>query len=182
MRRQVWLVRHPPVARAWAHRCYGQSDPPLSRAGGAMLAGLAEQLAALGPQRVVHSGWRRTAGLARRVAQLAGCEVQVDSAWSERHFGTWEGQGWHAIWRETGDAMDRMMTDPHGFRPGGGETTAELAERAFAAFDTLPEGDSIVVTHGGPIAALLARAAGTGLESLVHFIPAAGSTSLVQTS
>lgn len=171
----VWLVRHPPVAHAWAGRCYGQSDPGLSRAGLAMLDPLATSLAAFGPALVVHSYWRRTTGLAQRVAQRAACPIIADRRWSERHFGTWEGRSWQAIWRETGNAMDGMMTDPHGFRPGGGETTAELAERACAAFDALPSGPVVVITHGGPIAALRARAAGAALEALVAHVPSTGT-------
>jgi broad specificity phosphatase PhoE len=106
---------------------------------------------------VVHSGLIRTRLLAERIAIVAGCRLEEDTAWRERSFGAWEGLSWNAIYRSTGSAMDGMIDAPDHFRPGGGETTSELARRAALAWDSLPRGSGIVVTHGGPIAALLGR-------------------------
>jgi broad specificity phosphatase PhoE len=53
--------------------------------------------------------------------------------------------------------MDGIIDAPDTFRPGGGETTFELAARVTAAATALPEGRGIVVAHGGPIAALLGQ-------------------------
>lgn len=150
----VVLVRHTEVARAWRGRCYGASDVPLSHAGMAATRPLARDLAALAPAWIVHSGLIRTAVLADRIAALAGCPVTCDPDWRERDFGTWEGQSWAAIYRATGNAMDGMIDAPATFRPGGGDTTIELAARVDAAWRRLPPGTGIVVTHGGPIAAL----------------------------
>ncbi len=51
--------------------------------------------------------------------------------------------------------MDGMIDAPNRFRPGGGETTNELATRAIAWLASLPaEASIIAVSHGGPIAAL----------------------------
>lgn len=124
---------------------------------------------------VVHSGAIRTHRLAMAIAGYAGVPVTADPDWLERDFGAWEGRRWHAIWRETGDLMDRMMTDPAGFRPGGGETGAELARRARAAWDRLPiTGTTLVVAHGGPIAAIRAGQAGAPLERMIDFVPRCG--------
>ncbi|WP_010161734.1 histidine phosphatase family protein [Sphingomonas sp. PAMC 26617] len=171
----VLLVRHPPVALAWRKRCYGRSDMGWSRAGLAMARGLAEELSAVPIDAIVHSGALRTARLAAMIARRRGVPVQADTGWLERDFGTWEGRTWHAIWRETGDLMDRMMTDPAGFRPGGGETGLDLSERACAAWGRLPgSGTTLVIAHGGPIAAVRAWQAGEPLEAMVGFIPACG--------
>ncbi|WP_222872436.1 histidine phosphatase family protein [Hankyongella ginsenosidimutans] len=107
----------------WRARCYGVTDVPLARAAFA----LPEPPPV---ERVVHSGLRRTRGPAEKLAAALGVPRIEDAQWRERDFGTWEGQTWHAIYRATGDAMDGMLTDPEGFRPGGdGETTMELAWR-----------------------------------------------------
>ncbi len=175
MTARVLLVRHPPVAKAWAGRCYGRSDMGWSRAGTAMARTLAVTLAAQAPACIVHSGARRTRQLADRVAALAGCPIAADPRWLERDFGTWEGRSWDAIWRETGDLMDGMMTDPAGFRPGGGETGADLAARVQAAWQALPTaGDTLVVAHGGPIAAIRTWLAGEPLDRMVAHIPQLG--------
>ncbi|TXG82322.1 MAG: hypothetical protein E6R12_11790 [Sphingomonadales bacterium] len=123
----LWLLRHPPVAVTWRARCYGVTDAPLARAAFA----LPEPPPV---EQVVHSGLRRTRGPAEKLAAVLGVPRIEDAQWRERDFGTWEGQTWHAIYRATGDAMDGMLTDPEGFRPGGdGETTMELAWRVVGA-------------------------------------------------
>ena len=172
---RVLLLRHPPVARAWAGRCYGRSDMGLSRAGSAMARTLTAVLAGYGITGVVHSDLRRTRPLAQAIAAANGCPAVADTRWRERDFGAWEGRRWTAIWRETGDEMDRMMTDPATFRPGGGETGTALTARVVAAWDDLPhEGLTLVVAHGGPFAAMRTRLAGDPPERMVAHIPACG--------
>ena len=175
MSASVLLLRHPPVALAWRKRCYGRSDMGWSRAGTAMAHALADQLASRPIDAIVHSGALRTRRLAERIAFARAIPVSEDAGWLERDFGTWEGRTWHAIWRETGDLMDRMITDPTGFRPGGGETGADLSHRAQAAWGRLPtSGTTLVIAHGGPIAALRTWQARAPLEAMVRFIPACG--------
>lgn len=176
MTRRILLVRHTQVALRWRGRCYGCSDMGLSRAGTAHAATLASILSAFPLTAIVHSGLIRTRLLADRIACATGLVPITDPRWRERDFGTWEGRSWHAIWRETGSAMDGMMTDPAGFRPGGGETGQELADRAAQALAALPaHGTLLVLTHGGPIASLRAHAAGRPLTEAAAFIPPPGA-------
>ena len=175
MSARILLVRHPPVARAWAGRCYGRSDMGWSREGAVVADRLVDQLAAERVGAIVHSGAGRTRRLAEMVARRAGCPVRADTRWAERDFGTWEGRSWHAIWRETSDLMDRIMTDPTGFRPGGGETGLELSLRAQVAWNALHvSANVLVITHGGPIAALRTIWAGQPLERMIEFVPEPG--------
>ena len=133
------LVRHPPVAKAWQKRCYGQSDPGLSREGQKMVAPLVDQLVALKPDIIIHSDMVRTRAIATLLADRLGLVSTAESLWRERYFGAWEGTTWNAIYRATGNAMDGMIDAPDRFRPGGGETTAELMMRVQKAMDTLPK-------------------------------------------
>lgn len=176
MTQRLLLVRHPPVCRRWSGRCYGASDMGWSRVGQAMARALVERLAAEAPEVVIHSDLIRTRRLAERLAGRLGLLPRADPRWRERHFGAWEGRGWQAIWRETGTLMDRLMTDPATFRPGGdGETGAELRDRVLAAAADLPrDGTIVIVAHGGPIATLRATLAGAPLEEAARFIPACG--------
>jgi broad specificity phosphatase PhoE len=51
--------------------------------------------------------------------------------------------------------MLRMLTDPVTYRPGGGETTLEMRNRVTDFVASLPRlGVIVLVTHGGPIAAV----------------------------
>ena len=176
MSARVLLVRHTPVAKAWAGRCYGRSDMGLSRAGTMSMRALAGDLAAQPFATIVHSGATRTRVLAERIASLTGRPVATDPRWLERDFGSWEGRRWQAIWRETGDLMDRMMTDPAGFHPGGGESGQDLTLRVRAAWDALPTAaDTLVVSHGGPIAALRTLLAGDPMQRMIDAVPPCGS-------
>jgi broad specificity phosphatase PhoE len=176
MKARVLLVRHPPVAKAWAGRCYGRSDMAWSRVGMKMAGELAERLAAEPLAMIVHSGAIRTRRLAEMIGKRSGVSVRSDPRWQERDFGAWEGRSWNAIWRETGSLMDRMITDPAGFRPGGGETGVELMHRVQAAWDDLDAtGDTLIVAHGGSIAAIRAHAAGHAPERMIEFVPQHGA-------
>jgi broad specificity phosphatase PhoE len=175
------LLRHPAVARAWAGRCYGSSDVPLSRAGRASIPEIVESLEKYHIDTVVHSGVARTRPIAEAVAAAFGVPVVADPAWRERDFGTWEGRSWNAIWRETGNAMDGMTEAPANFRPGDtGETTHELRDRVLAAHARLPEGGVLVVTHGGPIAALLGTLAGESVERWPALVPPCGTFRVIR--
>ncbi len=171
----VTLVRHPEVAVRWRGRCYGVSDMGLSRAGRAAAAALVRSVAAEAPDVVLWSGLRRTGMVAEPLARRTGAELVADPRWRERDFGTWEGRTWAAIYRETGSAMDGMITDPEGFRPGGGETTGELCRRIANAWRDRPAATKLVIlAHGGPIAALRALLAGAPPSRLTDFIPPVG--------
>jgi broad specificity phosphatase PhoE len=175
----VRLVRHTAIALAWKGRCYGASDVPLSRAGKADAIRLAAELAAAEPHWVLHSGLMRTRFLAKRIAAHAGCPLHEDSGWRERDFGAWEGRTWTEIYRTSGDAMDGMINAPGEFRPGCGETTSELADRATAAYERLPGGNGVVVTHGGPIAALIGRRQNLPVTDWLTLVPPWGSLIVV---
>ncbi|WP_235513171.1 MULTISPECIES: histidine phosphatase family protein [unclassified Sphingomonas] len=175
----VLLLRHPPVALAWKGRCYGRSDMGWSRAGRAMARRIVGELPPV--DAIVHSGALRTSRLAAMVAQAQGVPVSADPRWLERDFGAWEGRGWNAIWRESGAAMDRMMTEAETYRPGGGETGRDVADRVQAAWDALPYVATVlVVAHGGPIATLHTLRAGQPLAGAVDFIPACGEVVTLQ--
>lgn len=168
------LVRHTAVARRWAGRCYGHSDMGLSRVGQADARRRAIEIAKWHPTLIVHSDLSRTRMLAQRIAVLAGVPCIADQAWRERDFGTWEGRSWTSIYRDTGNAMDGMINTPTSFRPGGGETTAELATRALAALRALPKGRVVVVAHGGPIASIRGLRAEAAVDEWASLIPMPG--------
>ena len=137
---------------------------------------LVHELASLEPDIIIHSNMKRTRAIAMPLAQKLGIAPINAPLWRERDFGTWESRSWASIYRETGNAMDGMIDDPEHFRPGGGETTAQLALRINEALMSLPNARSVaIVTHGGPIACVRAVRAGAPLHQLATFIPRTGS-------
>lgn len=175
----VLLLRHPPVAAAWKGRCYGRSDMGWSRAGWAMARRIVHEVAPV--DAIVHSGAIRTRRLAEWIGAARHVPVATDPRWLERDLGAWEGRLWDAIWRDCGAAMDGMMTAPETYRPGGGETGRDVADRVCAAWDALPDAATVlVVAHGGPIATLRTLQAGAPLARAVDFIPACGEVVMLQ--
>jgi len=158
MSRSITLVRHTEVARRWRGRCYGSSDPGLSREGKRAAQDLARKLGAKSIDVVIHSGLDRARYLAEQTAAVAGVTPRIDRRWQERDFRRWETRTWLSIWRESGNAMDGMLSRPRSYRPGEGETTQELKSRVIKAWNALPrQGNIVVITHGGPIAIIRAH-------------------------
>lgn len=175
-RASLILVRHPPVDARYCKCCYGSSDIPLGKEGAARCRQLAKELRHQPASIIIHSGLERTRRLAEVLADQRGVPCISSPSLRERSFGNWELQTWDAIYSSTGDDMLRTITEPATFRPGGGETTAELQQRVADWFSSLPQNDNIIaVTHGGPIGALLGQQMGLAIEEWVKSIPACGT-------
>jgi broad specificity phosphatase PhoE len=169
------LVRHAAVAERYNGICYGRSDVPLGPIGEQQSDQLAGELAVFNDALVVHSGLQRARFLAERLAERLSCSALCCDALRERNFGAWELQSWDDIHAREGDQMLRMVSEPETYRPGGGETTAELQRRVVQWFDSLPaSGLIIAVTHGGPIAALVGTQRRLPVADWAALIPRCG--------
>jgi broad specificity phosphatase PhoE len=171
--KRALLLRHPEVARHWHGRCYGRSDVGLSSAGCEHARRLAGHIGDF--DRVVASPARR----ARWPAALLSRTLEIEPRLAERDFGTWEGRAWDAIWNAEGNAMDGMLDAPGSFRPGGGETTSELAARVMGWWRSLPDGTVLVVAHGGPIGALAGSLLGQAPREWLAHVPRPGEGILI---
>jgi broad specificity phosphatase PhoE len=173
---RLLLIRHPEVDLRLRGVCYGRSDVALSPAGHRQSFVLAKQLARLPVTRILHSGLARTSLLARSLARLTGLTAQCDDALLERDFGSWELQTWDAIYQRQGDEMLKMVSQPDDFRPGGGETTRELADRIWNWYQARQaSGLTVAVTHGGPIAAWLGQHRMLPVADWLELVPACGA-------
>lgn len=147
-------------------RCYGRRvDPPLSTRGIIEVRRASERLDLTHVERVVASpAARAQASLAHLQASgvLDERDADTDDRWSERDFGDWEGRPWDELWAQTPVEVQRDPAAYVAFTPPGGETWDEVAGRVVAAYDELAGagGTTLVVTHAGPIRALLAERAG----------------------
>ncbi len=172
---QLILVRHTEVAQHWRGRCYGRSDAGLSRLGLKAALELAPILARSNPARIISSPLRRARFLAGLVAREAGLPLTIDARLAECNFGSWEGRTWDDIYRDSGDAMMGMVAAPESFRPGGGETTFDLRDRAMAWLASVPpDRPLLAVCHGGPIAAIRGTLSGAPTKEWPALIPEPG--------
>jgi broad specificity phosphatase PhoE len=174
---RVVLIRHTDVAAHWKGRCYGQSDVGLSATGLAAARTIAENLVLAPATFLIASPLRRARFLAGLIARKANLEVSLDNRLAECNFGSWEGRTWNEIYAETGSAMMGLVTAPDKFRPGGGETTFELRDRAMAWLETLKHGERpiIAIAHGGPIAAIRGTLSGAPVHEWPSLVPAYGA-------
>ena len=162
----IALVRHPPVEAAG--RCYGRLDLPLRDPVDALAAQL-RQLAGI--------VWTSPSQRCRSVAAACGPH-RLDARLAELDFGAWEGHSWDEVPRA---ALDAWAADPWQFSPPGGESGAALVARVRAFWLALPEGDHVVISHGGPLKVLVALAGGCPVD-LLAAPPGWGSVTMVSRS
>jgi probable phosphoglycerate mutase len=177
-RRRIVVLRHGRTVWNDQRRFQGRTDVPLDDVGVAQADAAAAQLERVEPAIVLTSDAIRAQQTAEVLATRVGVEARPDPRLREADLGSWEGL--------TRDEAQRRFPREylawrHGIdiRRGGGETYAEVAERAAAAvaesLDRLPEGQAmVVVTHGGTARAVIGRLLGLApdswhrLSSLAH--------------
>lgn len=171
--RDVYLARHSETDPKYKGICVGRSDVALSEAGVKAIPALVAQLAALKPERVVSSDAARCRAVAEPLAAQLGLTAEIEPRLRERDFGAWELRPWQAIFDETGDEMEGLMTDD--WHPPGGESNAELLARCREWLEGLPGGVTVAVTHGGPVAALVGATTGRPAAEWAELVPPMGS-------
>jgi broad specificity phosphatase PhoE len=160
---RIHLVRHGETEWNRELRWQGHSDPPLNERGRDQARRLAAALARTPFTAVYSSDLRRAAETAEILAAPLGLAVCLESRLREIDVGSWEGFTLAELEARFPEAVARWHeTGEHGWAYG--ESHEEMftrAREAVAAIAARHEGeDVIVVSHGGPIRALKALAAG----------------------
>ena len=150
----ILLARHGETDWNAERRVQGHTDTPLNARGREQARALAGNLAGERLDAVYASDLGRAAETARAVARQRGLHVVELAELRERHFGSWEGLSDTEVLERFPDARER----PHW---GDGESPSELSERVLGALrrsaEAYPDGRVLVVTHGGPLRAVLRR-------------------------
>lgn len=146
-----------------------------------MRAGVAQQ----GPwDRVISSPLQRCACFAEELGARLGVPVEIESDLRELHFGAWEGQSAAALMETDADDLGRFWSDPYGFTPPGGEPVEQFAARVQAAVSRLQQRYAgqrvLLISHGGVMKVLLARARGLPREQLLQIEVAHGALFALQ--
>lgn len=120
---------------------------------------------------IVSSPLQRCALFAGELARARGLAVQLEPDLRELHFGEWEGRSSAQLMVDHAEGLRQFWSDPYAFTPPGGETLSDFAARVFAAIERL-DGQFggrrvLVVSHGGVLNLLLARARGLPREQLM---------------
>lgn len=163
--RVIILLRHGRTAWNAERRFQGRLDPPLDDVGRDQAHEVAAIMAAIRPDLLVSSDAARALQTAEIVGAAAGLPVHPDPRLRERGLGHWEGLTVTELEQRYPGEYAAWVAGLDVHRPDG-ETRAEVAERALAAFAELPEAPTtVVVTHGAVSHALANALLGLGHES-----------------
>jgi broad specificity phosphatase PhoE len=167
---RVWFVRHGQTAWNEQGRFCGHTDIPLSVRGGAQAEWLARflHIAITRPVHVYSSDLSRARETANVLAAPFHVPVQTSPAWREIDFGAFEGLTYQEVETRFPGKLGFFM-EPDRYAPLDGESLTHVVERTQAALTQLmgnesPSHDSIVVSHGGTLRALLCTLLGMPLR------------------
>jgi broad specificity phosphatase PhoE len=186
-RHRLFLIRHGETAANREMRYVGISDLPLSAVGSGQADQLAAALAGLPVAAVYASPLLRARETGRRIAAGLGLELVTSGALAEQSFGAWEGlTRAEVIARGDGDRLHGWEGDA-GLAPPGGEALAAVQARVVEWVESLaashPEGEWLaLVSHVGPIKALLCAALGAPLLTARRLFLDPGTVTVVDWS
>jgi len=156
---RIYLVRHGETLWNHAMRYQGHADIPLNERGYAQARAVARRLASERIDAVYSSDLQRARVTAEIIAAEHGLPVNTERSLREINFGAWEGLTREQISRRFPELSREWWSNPVGTRLPGGETLAEVAERAVKCLLDVARrhtgGTVVVASHGGTIRAAI---------------------------
>ncbi|HWD32958.1 alpha-ribazole phosphatase family protein [Pseudomonas caricapapayae] len=148
----------------------GSLDDALTDKGWAQMQAAVE---AGGPwQALVSSPLQRCAHFAQALGEQLHLPLQLAPGLQELHFGEWEGRSAAELMLTHEQQLGQFWADPYAFTPPGGEAVIDFSGRVLKAIAELHREHAdkhlLLVTHGGVMRLLLARARGLPREQLLQ--------------
>lgn len=148
----------------------GSLDDALTDIGWAQMRAAVAQA---GPwDRIVTSPLQRCARFAEELAERLALPLSVEPGLQELHFGDWEGHSAAQLMETDAEGLGLFWNDPYGFTPPNGEPVIEFSARVLAAVDRLYQACAgervLLISHGGVMRLLLAKARGLPREQLLQ--------------
>jgi broad specificity phosphatase PhoE len=169
----AYLARHGESDWNVANRFQGVTDRPLTDHGRRQAQELAEELAEKTLDAVYTSPLRRARDTAAIVAARLGLEPVADAGLREIDVGGWAGLSRTEVESRFPAAFDRWLGGGDGWEDG--ESYGQMSTRVLAAVErialTHPDGHVLLVSHGGPIRAIHAAAAGMDVHEYRRIQP-----------
>ncbi|AZE79862.1 alpha-ribazole phosphatase family protein [Pseudomonas synxantha] len=148
----------------------GSLDDALTARGWAQMRAA---VVAQGPwDRLISSPLQRCALFAQELGTQLDLPVSLEPDVQELHFGAWEGQSAAALMETDAEGLGLFWADPYAFTPPQGEPVSEFSERVLGAVSRLHQAYAgqrvLLISHGGVMRLLLARARGLPREQLLN--------------
>lgn len=148
----------------------GSLDDALTAQGWAQLRGSVIEAGLW--DRVISSPLQRCARFAEELAGQHGLPLRLEPDLQELHFGAWEGRRAADLMQTDAAALGLFWADPYAFTPPDGEPLLAFETRVLSAVQRLQERHAgervLLITHGGVMRLLLARARGLPRAELLQ--------------
>jgi len=168
---RLLLIRHGEVLSNREMRYVGARDEPLADSGILQADHLAAALALLPVRAVYSSPLSRARETGRRIAAARAVDLRIEPRLREQSFGDWEGLTRAEALERDRERLLRWEADL-GTPPPGGEPLTEVQARMLGLVEELARGHRgehvALVSHVGPIKALLCAALGAPLATARH--------------
>ena len=177
------LIRHGQTDWNVEGRWQGQADLSLNNRGREQARHVAEYQSQFEFVALYSSDLRRAMETAQVIGAAMGVEVYPDPRLREINLGRWQGMLAGDIRAQYPDEYKRWHESPLTAHPPDGEDVPALATRVLEAVNEIiaryPRQCVGIVAHELPIAVVLCRSVGVGLEHLRDMIPGNGAWSKV---
>ena len=185
---RLFIVRHGETAENTRMAYLGLRDEPLNETGLRQAECAAEALSRIHLELIVTSPLHRASDTADRIQAASGAELRKDDRLREGSFGAWEGLTRSEVLTRSGlDAeLLRQWEENPAVAPPGGESGEDVQRRVVSLVEDLagefPDNSIVLVSHVGPIKALLAAAMRITLRATRRLFLDPGTISVVEWS
>lgn len=168
------LIRHGETQLNRERRFIGLRDDILTDLGAIQAQQIADALVVFPVAAVYSSPLQRAFQTAQPIAARHGLNVQPLAAFQELDFGLWDGLTHEEVVAkgEPDATLVRSWSDDTSMVPPGGESIEAMFQRVCAATAALVQGHPnqtiVLVSHTGPLKALLCAALGSSMRSFFH--------------
>ena len=183
---RLFLVRHGETADNIQMRYLGISDAPLTTNGKRQARRVATALSKLPIRAIISSPMRRAADTAGIIHAACSADLRLDDRLAEGSFGNWEGRTRAEVLGlgpRDAELLTRWESDP-ACAPPGGESIQNIQKRVISLTneltDEFSESSVVIVSHVGPIKALLAAVLEIPLQSTRRLFLDPGTISTVE--
>ncbi len=186
--RHIYLLRHGEIARPNKKMLIGQHDLPLTSKGIVQMERAAHFLAAQQPidtriGKLITSPQARCTEGGRIIGAQLGITPEICNDFREIDLGHWDGLTKEEIERKFPGGWQARGEDLARYRPAGGESFADLAQRVIPAFTRLTENlqrDIAIIAHAGVNRVILAFLLQMPLENIFTLTQSYGCINILQ--
>lgn len=169
MATKLIIIRHGATDWNIENRYQGHKDMPLNEVGRAQVLQLADQLANENVDVVYSSDLTRAIQTADLIFGQRGIPIYKTDRLRECNFGTWEGFTMEELKEKVPQEVAAFQADPINFVSPHGESRNQMARRVTKMIEeivhTHPNKTIAIVTHDGPIAAIMTYVTGEGMTA-----------------